>query len=49
MREEEDFFYKKKVTFSFSFFSQYTRHVLGAQKVYGNSYTTGIDFKLFIK
>lgn len=31
------------------FFSHRTRHVLGAQKVYGKIYITGIKFKLFIK
>lgn len=31
------------------FFSHCTRHVLGAQKVYGKIYITGIKFKLFIK
>lgn len=31
------------------FFSHCTRHVLGAQKVYGEIYITGINFKLFIK
>lgn len=31
------------------FFLHRTRHVLGAQKVYGKIYITGIKFKLFIK
>lgn len=37
------FFYKKVFFF---LLSQHTRHVLGAQKVYGESYITGINFKL---
>lgn len=47
--QRRKFFIKKKKGVFFPFFSQYTRHVLGAQKVYGKSYITGINFKLFIK
>lgn len=44
LRGQEDVFFIKRCFFFL--LSQHTRHVLGAQKVYGESYITGINFKL---